>query len=201
MSPANDTAERILAAASESFATRGYSATTTRGIAERAGVNEVTVFRHFESKLGILRALGERWNANSAARVLENPVAPEDTRGTLLDLARAEIASSIENGGVSLRLAFDAASVPELAELMHEEGPGHNLEALVRYLAKRQAAGDLRSDIAPMVLAEAFAALTSSYVMYRMVMGLIDRPDDALADTTVEQLFDVFWSGAESNGA
>jgi AcrR family transcriptional regulator len=201
MSAATDTAEKILAAATELFAERGYAATTTRAIADRAGVNEVTIFRHFESKLGVLRALGQRWNARSAARSVAALPSPEDTRGTLLSIARNEIESSVQNGGVSLRLAFDAATVPELAELLGSEGPGQNLEALAGYLADRQAAGDLRRDVPPEVLAEAFATLSSSYVMYRMVMGLFDKPEDALADTTVEQLFDIFWSGARARSA
>jgi AcrR family transcriptional regulator len=40
----------LLAAAQASFATRGYSGTTTREIAESAGVSEALIFRHFESK-------------------------------------------------------------------------------------------------------------------------------------------------------
>jgi AcrR family transcriptional regulator len=40
----------LLAAARASFATRGYSGTTTREIAESAGVSEALIFRHFESK-------------------------------------------------------------------------------------------------------------------------------------------------------
>jgi AcrR family transcriptional regulator len=40
----------LLAAAQASFATRGYSGTTTRDIAESAGVSEALIFRHFESK-------------------------------------------------------------------------------------------------------------------------------------------------------
>lgn len=44
------TAERILAAARRAFGEHGYRATTTRAIAELAGVAEPTVFRHFGSK-------------------------------------------------------------------------------------------------------------------------------------------------------
>ena len=40
----------LLSAARASFATRGYSGTSTREIAESAGVSEALIFRHFESK-------------------------------------------------------------------------------------------------------------------------------------------------------
>ena len=197
MSATTDTGERIVTAAAELFAQRGYAATTTRAIAERAGVNEVTVFRHFDNKLGVLKALGQRFAEKSAARSLAELPDPEDTRATLLALGKREISESIENGGVALRLAFDATSVPEVSALMGE-GPGHNLEALTTYMAERQSAGDLRDDIEPQVLAEAFSTLTSSFVMYRMIMGFLGKPEDVASDTTVEQLLDVFWSGAAS---
>ncbi len=195
MSAATDTAERIVTAAAELFAERGYAATTTKAIAEHAGVNEVTLFRIFGNKAGILRALGERFAERSAQRAMAERPDPNDARATLLALARNEIAESLENGGVALRLAFDAKSVPEVGALI-SEGPAGNLEALASYLAECQRAGQLRDDIDPRVLAEAFGALTSSYVMYRTIMGFLDKPTDVTTDSGVEQLFDVFWSGA-----
>jgi AcrR family transcriptional regulator len=45
-----DTQNRILKAALETFSKHGYTGATTREIAKRAGVTEVTLFRHFPSK-------------------------------------------------------------------------------------------------------------------------------------------------------
>ncbi len=199
MSAATDTAERILDAASELFATHGYAATTTRAIAERAGVNEVTIFRRFESKLGVLRALGERLARLQAGRAVASAPDSANVRDTLLALARMEIRGTIEGGALAMRLAFDATSVPEVRELIGEGVPA-NLEGLAEYLAEHQATGDLRADIDPRVMAEAFFGLTSSYVMYRMVMGAADLPVDVETDEGIEQLFDVFWSGASQRG-
>jgi AcrR family transcriptional regulator len=52
-----ETQAAILTAAAELFAERGYRGTTTRALAERAGVNEVTIFRRFKNKQGVLAAL------------------------------------------------------------------------------------------------------------------------------------------------
>lgn len=52
-----ETRERILSAASQLMAKKGYKGATTRKIAELAGVNEVTVFRHFKNKEGILQTI------------------------------------------------------------------------------------------------------------------------------------------------
>ncbi len=50
-----DTHARIIEAALKEFTQNGYKGASTRAIAERAGVNEVTLFRHFGSKLDLLR--------------------------------------------------------------------------------------------------------------------------------------------------
>lgn len=49
--------ERIVQSALKLFAVQGLTATTTKEIAERAGVNEVTLFRQFGSKQGLLLAV------------------------------------------------------------------------------------------------------------------------------------------------
>lgn len=49
--------QRLLNAARELFVRQGITQTTTRQIADLAGVNEVTLFRHFGSKQGLLLAV------------------------------------------------------------------------------------------------------------------------------------------------
>lgn len=50
----SETQTRILNAARRLFARRGYDGTTTRDLAQAAGVAEGTLFRHFENKKAIL---------------------------------------------------------------------------------------------------------------------------------------------------
>ncbi|AAS39148.1 MULTISPECIES: TetR/AcrR family transcriptional regulator [Bacillus] len=50
------TAEKIIQAAIELVKEKGYTAATTKEIAMRAGVNEVTIFRNFKSKKGVIEA-------------------------------------------------------------------------------------------------------------------------------------------------
>jgi AcrR family transcriptional regulator len=51
--------QRMIAAAIELFSTQGVTETTTKQIAEAASVNEVTLFRQFGNKHGLLLAVIE----------------------------------------------------------------------------------------------------------------------------------------------
>lgn len=51
------TRDRIIEAASELFASKGYTASSTREIARHAGTDESTLFRHFGNKLTLAGAV------------------------------------------------------------------------------------------------------------------------------------------------
>lgn len=57
--PRNPTRQRLIEAALELFAQQGIAETTTKQIAEHAGVNEVTLFRQCGNKQGLLLAVLE----------------------------------------------------------------------------------------------------------------------------------------------
>lgn len=190
-----DAAERVLDAAATLFAERGYQATTTRMIAETAGVNEVTVFRGFGNKQGVLAAVIGRVAARQPGQVL-GELGTESARQVLLVLAQREVANALSDGGLMTRLAFESATVPEVAELF-AGGPQSNLAALAGFIGERQASGEIRTDLPAEVLAEAFFSLTSSFVIMRTFLGF-ERPGDAEVQATVTQLIDLFWSGARA---
>src|SRR4051794_5228975 len=69
--------DELLDAAARVYAEAGHRGATTRRIALAAGVNEITLFRHFGSKDALLReALVRSQNANSAELRPEKPVDP-----------------------------------------------------------------------------------------------------------------------------
>lgn len=51
--------EEVLAAAAELFTTHGYTATSTRAVAERAGLRQASLYHYFDGKEAILAALLE----------------------------------------------------------------------------------------------------------------------------------------------
>ena len=70
--------DEILAAAAGVFAHHGFRGSTTRRIADAAGVNEITIFRQFGSKEALLReAMGFMTQSVGLTTLPEVPVDPE----------------------------------------------------------------------------------------------------------------------------
>lgn len=199
MDGSTETETRILDAARRLFAERGYVATTTRAIAREAGVNEVTLFRRFSNKAGLLQALGARIAAAQADRSPGDPLAAghasssDEVCTVLTQLARSEIQSAMQDGGLVVRLAFDARSVPEVGAVLGDAATA-NLEHLAERMAAWQRAGALRRDLSPGIMAEAFFSLTSSYVMFRQLVSREALSEHTLA-AEAEQLVTVLWNG------
>jgi AcrR family transcriptional regulator len=82
-----DTAVRIMLAAADAFAERGFHATTTRDIASRAGLSPAGVYVHFASKEVLLFELSRRGHA----RARDLLVAAADQAATPTEALRALI--------------------------------------------------------------------------------------------------------------
>jgi AcrR family transcriptional regulator len=61
--------EQLLAAATHAFARTGYAATSLDDIAEQAGISRVLLYRHFDSKTDLYRAVLDRAIARLTAAV------------------------------------------------------------------------------------------------------------------------------------
>ncbi|AEA24912.1 TetR family transcriptional regulator [Pseudonocardia benzenivorans] len=83
------TRRALLVAARELFAAVGYDATTVRAVAERAGVNQALLFRHFGNKEGLF---AEALSGEAMALLEDGP--PEE----LLDRALAAITADDPSG-------------------------------------------------------------------------------------------------------
>jgi AcrR family transcriptional regulator len=90
--------DKIMVAAAELFAARGYHAVTMAGLGEAAGIVGSGIYRHFESKAQVLsamldRAMGDLWA--DAVRVIESH---HDSATTLRMLVARQIDFSLDDG-------------------------------------------------------------------------------------------------------
>jgi AcrR family transcriptional regulator len=114
------TRERIVEAALEAFAEKGFHGASTRDIAERAGTNQGLITYHFRSKDELWRAAADRIFGRLAERMTEQlgALASEDPRERAREAIR-----------IYVRFA---AAHPELFRLMVDEGK--NTERRMRWL-------------------------------------------------------------------
>jgi AcrR family transcriptional regulator len=82
------TRESLLDAAARTFSSVGIRGATTREIARKAGVNEVTLFRHFKSKEQLLRAVLQRGLASEVAMMDQHSSWKENLRESMEKYAR-----------------------------------------------------------------------------------------------------------------
>lgn len=130
--------EKILHAATQLYAETGFRGTTTRQIAERAGVNEVTLFRHFGSKTALLHEAIQCACAPREAAGL--PELPQQVREELLRWAR-ETWTGLWNRRAVIRTALgELAAHPELYPRENSATACAGRE-LARYLERIRVAG------------------------------------------------------------
>ena len=168
-SSAGDTRDRILAAAARIFAQNGLTGATTRAIASEAGVNEVTIFRHFKSKERLLAAVvGQNFGTPSLPVAIVPPAATADLRGDLIALARA----------YDKLLTANLPLVRTMLGEIHHHHRDHERQvfkavfrplkaALSERLETARSAGELQTDIRPDILGDLFSGMLFTGILKR----------------------------------
>ena len=157
------TRERILTAAREIFARKGSHGTTTREIADRAGVNEATLFRHFGTKRTLIEAMKEFFCEGREAQLQALYAGLHgNLEADLHAIGRATVEAMHQNIDL-MRVALleetldpDAAQVPWRA-------PNLSREYLTRFLSPHIERGDLHGNAE--VLARFFMGMFFAYTM------------------------------------
>ncbi|MCR8630075.1 MULTISPECIES: TetR/AcrR family transcriptional regulator [Paenibacillus] len=88
MNSNQSTSDKLLLAAIDLMADKGYDGTTTKEIALAAGVNEVTLFRHFGTKEKLLQAAFNRYHYGQEMGKLFNEALQGELHSDLLMLSR-----------------------------------------------------------------------------------------------------------------
>ena len=136
---------RILDAAFVLFRDKGIEATTTREIAEMADVNEVTLFRHFGSKAGLIEATMRNCLAEAAGHMTAGSPLRSDAsvEGILRTLAERVSHLSRERSDVLLMVLRNVHQYPQLMHIIDDERAGM-LQALRIFMQQQMDAGHIR---------------------------------------------------------
>lgn len=144
----DDTELRILKAASRLHGERGFRGTTTRAIAEAAGVNEVTLFRHFASKKDLLLAAARLRAAQSIERMRTRPLPehPRDIAAELTPWLTASLHAFLAAQGPTRTSLGEFGHNPDI-DIEHMRDANFVYERVRRYLGAAREAGLIRDDL------------------------------------------------------
>lgn len=187
-----ETRARILAATREIFERNGTRGTTTREVAERAGVNEATLFRHFGSKAALIGAMREDACGIEAIRNILTGLDGVDIAADIKTLAYHGVrVMAGQRALMCIALAEDAIEVgPADFDAPEWRGPRRVLELLAEYFAARTAENRIAGD--PVMLARILMGMMFQLVVARKLWG-----NDPLYHGTIDAIVDVFLNGVQ----
>jgi AcrR family transcriptional regulator len=141
---AQATRGRLIRAALDLFTSQGFRATTTPEIAQRAGVAEATIYRHFAGKDALLiAACVEAQNFGRALVALEESEHDGDTRAALIRIGH-RLVEGAERDPALLRMLLRP---PE--EVLLEEPTRRAMREFRSGLEQVMAAGKQRGQVRP----------------------------------------------------
>ena len=154
--------DQILRVAIELFSQRGFSGTTTKEIANAAGVSEAMVFRHFANKEELYSAILDHKACN---RAFQNPFEEigektkvKDDFGVFYTMALNALDHHTEDCGFLRLMLHSALEEHDLARMFFESFITDVYNFLGEYISQRQADGAFR-EIDPRIVVRAFIGM------------------------------------------
>ena len=161
------TRTRLIEAALQVFASLGVQGATTREIARVAGVNEVTLFRHFANKEQLLGAVMKNALALQTEALAHSEAWTQDLK---IDLKQyAHLYNTMLETQEDLIRTFigEAKRHPEAAKQVIQEAAKPLAKKLVAYLQSSQKLGTVRADLDPFPAVDIFTGMLLAGMLCR----------------------------------
>jgi AcrR family transcriptional regulator len=188
------TRERLLDAAAETFSRDGLRGATTREIARNAGVNEVTLFRHFKSKEQLLRAVLQRGLVGEVAIMDQHSSWKENLRESMEKYARHYYSHLEKKKGIARAFLAEAQVLPKSMQTMIADVIRPVRERLVIILTDAQRAGVVRKELNVECALDAF----KNTLYAGMLRQGAYLPRNYTTDTYISTVVDIFVRGIET---
>jgi AcrR family transcriptional regulator len=159
--------QRLMQAALELFTTQGITSTTTRQIAELAEVNEVTLFRQFGNKYGLVLALLEESAAfqKLGKSLVQDLYLDGDAKQIMRDYASSALLSLEQVPELMRSLIGEASQYPVENRQALGEGIREINQQLGNYLKNAITQGSLTTNLPPEKLAALLNTIIFGYAI------------------------------------
>lgn len=153
---------QILEEAMRLFSENGFRGTTTREIAEAAGISEATVFKHFATKEELYRDILDHKACNHGLtdpfEAIAEQLESRDDFGVFYGIAANALRHHREDRDFTRLLLFSALEGHDLARMFFESYVAGMYEFLSGYIRKRQKDGAFRQ-VEPKIVIRAFVGM------------------------------------------
>lgn len=165
--PRKSTKARLIEAALDLFAERGVTETTTKAVAERAQVNEVTLFRNFGNKYRLLLAVIEDSAvfAKLVHALIEKANAKDNVADFLLEYAQETLHTLNKAPDLVRSIVGESGNYPIENRIALGKGLSEANRYVAEYLEKAIAKEELESDLTPEQIINLFNFLLVGYFM------------------------------------
>ena len=189
-----DTETKILDAALELFSEKGFKATTTKAIAEKAGVNEVTLFRYYGSKEKLFFAVVDK-EAEVRMGILQMELEPSENMVDELTMIGNHMAESmVERASFFRLIVLEIDRYPEIWEHIGTV-PLAAIAKLSQYFEQAKEKGLIRKDINTETMAVSFFSF-----IFRILVANAFLGDDLFMkekrDESMRNFAEIFVNGA-----
>jgi AcrR family transcriptional regulator len=196
--------QQLVRVAMKLFSQRGFRGTTTKEIAQAAGISEAMVFRHFATKEELYSAiLDDKACAGGMTQMCEmvaGAASRADDRAVFESLAAAMLQHHEQDQEFLRLLLYSALEGHELFEMFWNKNVREMADNLCSYIRERQKAGALR-DIEPKVAGRAFIGMVAYHALVTMLFDksrtLLDIPNERAAHEFTE----IFLKGVSASSA
>jgi AcrR family transcriptional regulator len=179
----------ILAAAAQLFAEKGYQRTTTKEIAEAAGISEGTIYNYFNSKdellLGLMMQTARRFELD---RQLGSSL-PQDPKAFLAALLRRRNQMNRESGDALKVMVMEILVNPDLKAQYNQHllQPAYHL--IEEHLRLRMEEGQIAAGNVPLTARVLTSLFLGLFMLYAMGDPLVEAEMERLPDFVADLLF------------
>lgn len=177
-----DIRAKLIESAARVFAEAGYRGATTRRIAQDAGVNEITLFRHFGSKDALL-SQAVRIHGAPGPTLPELPDVPREPFTELVQWCRAQHEFLLERRALIRSCMGEMEERPDMGHPAKAH-PHCAAAALAGYFARMRSAGLTTLPFDPSVPAWMLLAAVFGDAMWRGILPEMygESADEAIAE-------------------
>src|SRR5918993_4291130 len=195
---------QILRVAVGLFSHEGFRGTTTKKIAQAAGVSEAMVFRHFATKEELYAAILDHKACSGGkfepAEMAADAIKRKDDRAVFESLALGALNHHEHDPEFQRLLLHSALEKHELAQMFFDEFVRHVYEFLGNYIRERQREGAL-IEIDPAIVVRAFIGMIMHHSLNNNLWDPKRRLLNISNESAARQFTDILLNGITSPSA